>query len=967
MSEPKLISPMLDDFIIGSPISSHHGVCCCPAIENETENKFIVKVISVPATPLKMDALLLSGAYPDEASALAYFKELAEDVVHEVAIQNKLSELEGFLPYTDSQIVPKESEKGYDVYLLSDYRRTLEKHFQHHVFTHLDALNLGLDLCAALSACRRSGYLYVDLKPSNVFVSEQRMYRIGDLGFVRLDSLKYASLPEKYLSAYTPPEINDAFSVLNPTIDVYAAGLILYQAYNNGALPARENVASGEKIAAPAYADYEMSEIILKACAPTPEERWQDPMHMGQAIISYMQRNGANDTPIVPLPVDDPSQEESVDATLQQSEIIEQTDAREETLTGATASAFTEDEFGNLSFLDDLFGEDSKQMEPTDYDSEDVSKIINQADELASLDVPKPVVVPEYVDVPMPEPPKPEVEPAPEPVEADETPVLPPEEPESDLTTDDNCSKTGPEETSEDVFSFLTPTKNKNRSWLRNTIIILVLFALLAGGYYYYKNYYLLPINSLFVEGGADSLTVYIKTDIDESLLRIFCADSYGNQMHASVIDGKAEFSGLIPNTAYNIKIVTDGFHRLTGSTTTAFSTSIQTNIVQFDAVTGITDGSVILSFTVEGPDSNEWTVLYSAEGEEERSATFTSHMVTLTDLSIGKDYTFRLIPGKALYITGQDELVFTASKLVRAENLEIVSCMNNTLTAQWTAPEGERVASWSVHCTNDTYSQTIITTDTFATFKDLDHNAGYSVEVKAIGMSVSQLVTLPANSVTATNFKANTSDPTKITLTWESSKSIPADGWVLRYSIVGIDSDVTIPCDKNEALITPIIPDATYSIQLEDTNGNILLGSRMVIETGNPLAFYWKFTDFDVGCEDLVFSMCKTPNVSNWDRFDLNDNDYKTDFTIGESASFLVRIRKLYNPTTENVATMYVIRDQNGIPILTAQQNRTWRDMWYQSYCELNIPVMPNAAGKYSIEIYFNGGLANVQQFTIV
>ena len=41
-----------------------------------------------------------------------------------------------------------------------------------NAFTHLEALNLGLDLCSALAVCRQSGYLYVDLKPSNVYVSE---------------------------------------------------------------------------------------------------------------------------------------------------------------------------------------------------------------------------------------------------------------------------------------------------------------------------------------------------------------------------------------------------------------------------------------------------------------------------------------------------------------------------------------------------------------------------------------------------------------------------------------------------------------------------------------------------------------------------------------------------------------------------------------------------------------------------
>ena len=72
MSEPKMISPMLDDFIMGGAMSEHHGISCYPAIENESGNRYIVKVISVPASSAKLDALLLTGAYPDKESAVAY-------------------------------------------------------------------------------------------------------------------------------------------------------------------------------------------------------------------------------------------------------------------------------------------------------------------------------------------------------------------------------------------------------------------------------------------------------------------------------------------------------------------------------------------------------------------------------------------------------------------------------------------------------------------------------------------------------------------------------------------------------------------------------------------------------------------------------------------------------------------------------------------------------------------------------
>ncbi len=963
MSEPKLISPMLDNFMVGAPISEHHGICCCPAMENVTDNRYIVKIISVPATPTQMDALLLSGAFQDEASAMAYFKDIADGVIQEVDILKKLSELEGFLSYESCQMEPMESGKGYQIYLLGSYKRTLEKHFKRHSMTHLDALNLGLDLCAALSVCRRMGYLYADLKPSNVFVADQRVYRIGDLGFISLDSLQYASLPEKYLSVYTPPEITDAFSALNSTMDIYAAGLILYQAYNNGELPFNSEVSAGNTLPSPLYADYEMSEIILKACSPDPQQRWQDPMQMGQAIVSYMQRNGANDTPIVPMPAPEPEQTQDADALQESDETpTEETNALQETEIAAeeTDTPIDEDPIADSELLEltispDTFDEDGseKDDDPTDYEniSFEVSEMLDQADELAAHSVPDPVVVPDHVDIPMPEPLEEEEESAEDEVQA-ETEV-PDEEPQF-----------LPEDDVEDDLQ--TPKKRKKSHWVRNTILILLLLALLTGGYYFYTNYYLLPIASITVEGSEDSLTVLIDTDVDESLLRVICSDAYGNQIPADVINGKAEFTGLVSNTAYNIKVVANGFHKLTGDLTTAYSTPVQSNIVQFDAVNGISDGSVILSFAVEGPDCDLWTVVYSSEGEEERSATFNSHMVTLTGLTLDKEYTFRLVAQDDLYTTGQEEIQFTVRKLVNAENLEIVSCANNALTATWTVPEGATVSGWSVRCYNDTYNQTIITTETTVTFQDLDHTAGYTVEVKAAGMSTSQTASIPANSVTAANFQVDTATPGSLTFTWKPSMLVSSDSCVLRYSITGIEGDVLVPCQNNSAIISPCIPNATYHVQVEDTSGNVFLSSQTDVSTGSPENVYLEFNGFTVSRDELSFRMCKRPSYQNWDRYDLSDGDYKTEFTVGEAASFLVYFNKRYTATSEGVTTLFVIRDQDDKPTHTAVVNSTWVNMWYKNYCELDIPVMPTAAGQYTMEVYFNNGLAAQQQFTI-
>ena len=86
MPEPRLISPLLDGFSMGSPMSSHDGIICCPAIKENTDKKYIVKIISVPASQAQMDALLLAGAYKDPADAMNYFREMGEGILKEAEL-----------------------------------------------------------------------------------------------------------------------------------------------------------------------------------------------------------------------------------------------------------------------------------------------------------------------------------------------------------------------------------------------------------------------------------------------------------------------------------------------------------------------------------------------------------------------------------------------------------------------------------------------------------------------------------------------------------------------------------------------------------------------------------------------------------------------------------------------------------------------------------------------------------------
>lgn len=976
MSDPKLISPLLDGFAMGAPMSGHDGVRCCPAVKENSDNKYIVKVISVPASQKQLDALLLTGAYKDPAAAMDYFKELADGIVQEAETLQKLSRLEGFLPYESWQIVPMEENRlGYDVYLVTSYKRSLEKFMRRNPMTHLATVNLGLDMCAALAICRNAGYLYVDLQPSNIFISEDKEYRIGDLGFVSLSSLKYASLPTKYRSVYTPPELHDPMATLNTTMDIYAAGLILYQIYNNGVLPF-VGKAPAEPLPAPLNADYEIAEIILKACDPEPSNRWQDPMEMGQALVSYMQRNVINDVPVgPPMGILTKPQEADAEATpdVGQEEATATDDAAID-----TAEAEGPDENADLPPADSENG----QWNIPD-DSEDPPESM------------EPLVTGEDA-------PEETAEPSPDsedsdllPVDVDTDPESTDDNPEDDRKTmviqpqsgtrkrkfvifddddedEDDYEDEGDEYEEDEPFDPQPKPKKKKTGLILALVLILLVGALIVGSVFFYQNYYLLEVRSIAVnavDGAPNSLMVTIDTDVDNTLLTVVCSDSYGNNKRSAITNGQALFTDLTPDTMYQFQLEAQGFHQLKGPDYSSYTTAAKTDILSFTGVTGNEDGSVVLSFTVEGPEK-EWSVVCSAEGEEDRTIPFTGHTVTVTGLTVGKTYTFALTdPSETLYMVGNTTLEFTASSIILAQDLEITACGGGSLTASWSAPEDAIVESWNVLCYGDDgFTTNTTTSETSITFDGIGTDSAYTVEVKAAGMTQAVRTTVTANPITITKVNVDESNPEKLTVSWEYEGNAPEGGWYVMYTLDNSDTQQVVSTDTNSAVISPRIPGAEYTFVFYARNSATIFNDTYVYGCPNAEAF----AQYSMLAKNVTASTLVTPG-SNWSYKNVSKKDYTSSFKAGQSISLLLHTDYSFYIPRENVSILYVIRDAEGnvlTDLMDYSTGHVWYELWFNPadyhYCELDLPKVPTEPGQYSLYLYFNGAALCKLDFSI-
>ncbi|MGM9588771.1 MAG: protein kinase [Faecousia sp.] len=936
MSELKLVSPLLDGFIMGNPMSDHDGVRCCPAMKENTDEKYIVKIISVPASQVQLDALLLTGAYRDPAEAMDYFKEVADSIVAEVETLNSLAKLEGFIPYEGCQVVPMEDGNlGYEIYLLSTYKRSLRRYMQKNPITYLEAVNLGLDLCASLAICRRAGYLYVGLKPSNVFLSKEKQYRIGDLGFVKLDSLSYTSLPGKYRSPYSPAEVQDDMKVLNETVDTYAVGMILYQIYNDGTLP-RPTLEPTDPFPHPVNADYEISSIIMKALDPDPAKRWDDPMKMGQALVGYMQRNAVNNVPITP-----PSGVVNTDPVAAQ----EPDAAPAEDDTPAKDTAQAEDTTNAAMLVQEVPAETAVPADPSAAASEAQAPAVDNTAESAEEPLPEAISEEEEDDLDFriafsdnPEEALPEME---KPAPRTPAPVRKPRR-----------------------------RRGSSKRILSAIITLVILSCLGCGAFWFYQTIYLQTIHNLTLTGTQHELTVTVDTDMNTELLRVLCTDTYGNSVSQPLVNGQAVFTDLLPDSLYRIELDVEGFHELTGKTADIFTTDAMPTIISMSAVTGSEDGSMMLNFTVDGSDPDEWMLTCSASGEEDIVKTFTGHSVTVKGLTVDKVYTLTLGTSKGDQILGNCSMDFVATRLILAENLAITDCTDGTMTVRWDAPADTDVRTWNVRCYNDEgHEEVLEIAGTEIAFTGIDSSKSYTVEVTAAGMTQPSRVNISANPLTVTGLTVDSSDLSQLTVNWTYEGTAPEGGWLLMYTLDGNSEQANVvKCETATAVVTPRIPSAAYHFVLQAADSTSVFNGQHSFVCPSADVFTFQ----GLSANKIRAHLLVTPEAEDWTVGSVGKDAFADTFQVGDSISVALIASDNFNLPEAPIEVTYVIRDGGGnvLSKYISDETRDWKDIWYDDDYhngELTIPEVPQEPGDYSVSIYFNHLAVTVINFSIV
>ena len=273
-----------------------------------------LKAITIPADKSEYEQVLEAGM--DREGASTYFRDYVQELNREIALMSRLKGHSNIVSYEDHQIIPHEDGIGWDILIRMELLKPINDALrQNKSFTRAEVIRLGTDLCRALEVCGQYNIIHRDIKPANIFISDTGDYKLGDFGVARIASASTGASTRAGTVNYMAPEVFRG-EKYTANVDIYSLGLVMYQLLNANRMPfyppypqpitfsaaeqARARRLAGEALPLPSGAQDALGQLVCKACAPDPAQRFASPLALRKALEALPQAQPA------PLAIDPP-------------------------------------------------------------------------------------------------------------------------------------------------------------------------------------------------------------------------------------------------------------------------------------------------------------------------------------------------------------------------------------------------------------------------------------------------------------------------------------------------------------------------------------------------------------------------------------------------------------------------------------------------------------------------------------
>ena len=257
--------------------------------ENGGTKRCAIKVIELPTDDSERSALLSDMSSPQAAEA--YLQDLVDKYAGEMTTMYALRDDPHIVRIEDHIIEKTEEELGWRIYIMMELLTSFRDFATGRTFDEKETIRLGEEICDALISCDKHRIIHRDIKPDNIFVTDDDTFKLGDFGAARQLDRSFGSFSAKGTYSYMAPEIFRG-EKYNKQVDIYSLGLVLYRMMNRNREPfidpqkqlvyyidreqALERRMKGEQLPQPIDASPAFASVILKACSPLAKDRYPD-------------------------------------------------------------------------------------------------------------------------------------------------------------------------------------------------------------------------------------------------------------------------------------------------------------------------------------------------------------------------------------------------------------------------------------------------------------------------------------------------------------------------------------------------------------------------------------------------------------------------------------------------------------------------------------------------------------------
>lgn len=267
------------------------------AIDNDGKI-YAVKHISLPRNPKEIEQLLKNGLIKEKEDANKYYANI---IRKEIEIMKQFNGNPYIIDYFDLFQDNSQDGKKIDFYIKMEYAKVITEQFKNQKVTANEVVKLGIDICEALELCSSINIIHNDIKPSNIFIGNDGIYKLGDFNISLKDNEEVHNFGTPN---YVSPEIYNNQEA-NTSTDLYSLGLVMYRLLN-GEIPFKDKNntekdafdlrMSGKPIPIINNLDTNLMQILSKACSFKSDERYKNVSEMKAELKKIENINFENKT-----------------------------------------------------------------------------------------------------------------------------------------------------------------------------------------------------------------------------------------------------------------------------------------------------------------------------------------------------------------------------------------------------------------------------------------------------------------------------------------------------------------------------------------------------------------------------------------------------------------------------------------------------------------------------------------------